>query len=117
MQTMAEHSEFVPVPVIGARTAGLSYIDPSIKINTNNFKLQFPATHNFEVEQDKIEENKEEEVNGQNSLLQSQASLMMHSVRDSIMTTDKLRESTTTLGDVQHDIAMMDAQSKPGSIY
>eukprot|EP01084_Bolivina_argentea_P030932 57267_1 len=87
MQTMKEDSEFVPIPVIGARTAGLSYIDPSIKINENNLMLQFPNTHNFE-------ENEEE-----NSMLQSQCSMMMHTVHNSV-----------NMDDFQHDIAVMDAQ-------
>eukprot|EP00488_Nonionellina_sp_1-RS-2012_P003701 TRINITY_DN7998_c0_g1_i1.p1 TRINITY_DN7998_c0_g1~~TRINITY_DN7998_c0_g1_i1.p1 ORF type:complete len:150 (-),score=21.38 TRINITY_DN7998_c0_g1_i1:216-665(-) len=46
-----------------------------------------------------------------NSLLQSQCSMMMHTVNSSLnMNNDVLKQSALNLNDVQHDIALMDAQ-------
>merc|ERR1712003_429254 len=70
-----DESEFIPIPVIGTRTAGLSYIDPSIQINEDSTKLQFPSMHNFDLMVTK--ENKEEEYEREDPL-------MMHTVRSSL---------------------------------
>eukprot|EP01083_Nonionella_stella_P059095 154656_1 len=79
-ESESENAKFVPVPVIGARTAGLSYIDPSMKINTDNLTVQFTSINNFEKQLNEIEESKELERDGKNSLLQSQCSLLFDSM-------------------------------------
>ena len=135
METVSENSEFIPLPVIGPRTAGLSYIgmcpavvtwtclvsqsskcclDPTIEINKNTLKLRFPKTHGFadpeppeEVQEPKI---KALEMNC-DSLMQSQASMMMHTVRSSLNEPlNELRTEPLTVNDIHRDIAQMDAQ-------
>eukprot|EP01083_Nonionella_stella_P232289 819625_1 len=83
-----------------------------MKINTDNLTVQFPSINNFEEQLNEIEESKELERDGKNSLLQSQCSLMLHSmatttINDMVFDKHKLN---TNVNDFQHNIAVMDAQ-------
>merc|ERR1712013_400681 len=88
----------IPVPVIGARTAGLSFIDPSIEICEQSLQLKFSARQHSDVA---VHEAKEE-ISPQKRLFSAQRPFMRSEPMQP--------KESAMVGTLQHDIAVMDAQ-------
>jgi len=100
MQTAAEDDGFVPIPVIGPRTAGLSFIDPTIEINRNSLMLRFPnsKTHCF-ADPDSVDLEEPKERKQEDPEMECGGGTALTTITDPL-----------TVNDIHSDIAQMDAQ-------